>query len=46
MSTIADGSFAELCNTAMVDLETIAPASATTDDDDGRPRQRSVSVDD
>jgi len=36
--------FAALCNTAMVDLEPIAPAQGG--DDAGRPAQRSLSVDD
>ena len=34
--------FAELCNKAMVDLETIAPAVGG--DEAGRPSQRSISV--
>jgi len=42
-----DGTFAQLCNTAMVDLE---PLSAAVDEDDGslgdRPQQRPSSVDD
>ena len=35
--------FAELCNKAMVDLETIAPTAGG--DESGRPSQRSISVD-
>jgi glutamate synthase (NADPH/NADH) large chain len=40
------GRFSELCNTAMVTLERVAPAEATTkaDDEAFRPRQRAVSV--
>jgi glutamate synthase (NADPH/NADH) large chain len=37
------GSFDSLCNKAMVDLEKIAPAGSDADDE-GRPRQRSVSA--
>ncbi|MCI3134563.1 glutamate synthase large subunit [Phenylobacterium aquaticum] len=40
------GKFAQLCNTAMVDLEKIQPAEAANAEDDGaRPLQRSPSVD-
>ncbi len=37
-----EGSFHRLCNTAMVELETVAPAEPG--DDEGRPKQRSVSA--
>ena len=40
-----DGRFKKLCNTAMVELETIAPASGPADDS-MRPRQRATSVHD
>ena len=36
--------FKPLCNTAMVALESIAPAGTADDKDPGRPRQRSVSA--
>jgi glutamate synthase (NADPH/NADH) large chain len=40
-----EGRFAKLCNMAMVDLASIAPAApAERDDDAWRPRQRSVNV--
>jgi len=39
------GRFAALCNTAMVDLEPVAP-SVPTGDDSGRPSQRSISAED
>jgi glutamate synthase (NADPH/NADH) large chain len=38
------GRFAELCNTAMVDLEAVGPATGDPDDPQ-RPSQRAVSVD-
>jgi glutamate synthase (NADPH/NADH) large chain len=38
--------FSELCNMAQVDLEPIAPAEVGAADAPGRPRQRSVSVED
>ena len=38
--------FKKLCNMAQVDLEPIGPAEAGATDAAGRPRQRSVSVDD
>jgi glutamate synthase (NADPH/NADH) large chain len=41
-----DGAFAERCNTAMVDLEQIAPADPDAADDPGQPRQLSVSAED
>ena len=41
-----DGTFAERCNTAMVDLEPVAPADPETADDPGQPRQLSVSAED
>ncbi|WP_421932205.1 glutamate synthase large subunit [Phenylobacterium sp.] len=37
------GRFTPLCNTAMVDIEKVAPASGGADDP-GRPSQRSISV--
>ena len=40
------GRFKTLCNMAQVDLEHISPAEITAADALGRPRQRSVSVDD
>jgi glutamate synthase (NADPH/NADH) large chain len=39
------GRFRDLCNLSMVGIETIAPASGSSDDP-ARPRQRSVSADD
>jgi len=44
-----DGTFAQRCNLAQVDLEPIAPASAEDEGNDvswGRPQQRPVSIDD
>ncbi len=41
-----EGRFKQLCNTAQVDLEKIAPAELGLADAVGRPKQRSVSVDD
>ena len=38
--------FKKLCNMAQVDLEPIAPSEAAASDAPGRPRQRSVSVED
>ncbi|MBM3486389.1 MAG: glutamate synthase large subunit [Alphaproteobacteria bacterium] len=38
--------FTRLCNTAMVDIETIAPAGSEPADDPGRPRQRALSTED
>jgi len=42
----ADGVFEKLCNQAGVDIEKIAAAEAGAADEAGRPRQRSVSVQD
>jgi glutamate synthase (NADPH/NADH) large chain len=42
----AQARFKKLCNLAQVDLEPIAPAEIGLVDAPGRPRQRSVSVDD
>jgi glutamate synthase (NADPH) large chain len=41
-----DGQFKQLCNLAGVDLETIAPAAPGLADAPGRPRQRSLNVED
>ena len=41
-----DGQFKQLCNPAGVDMEKIAPAELGLADAPGRPRQRSVSVED
>jgi len=38
--------FRSLCNCAMVELETVAPADPATTDRSGRPTQRSINVDD
>jgi glutamate synthase (NADPH/NADH) large chain len=38
--------FGTLCNTAMVDLESVAPPDAKSADDPHRPRQRSLSAED
>jgi glutamate synthase (NADPH/NADH) large chain len=38
--------FADLCNTAMVDLEPVAPAAVDADDDPGQPGRRSIDVED
>ncbi len=38
------GRFADLCNTAMVDLEAVVPADPANADDPEQPRQRSPSV--
>jgi glutamate synthase (NADPH/NADH) large chain len=39
-----DGRFSALCNGAMVELDGVAHAEAAQADDPGRPRQRSISV--
>ena len=39
-----EGTFKDLCNAAMVDLESVAPADAGAIDDPEQPRQRSVSA--
>ena len=41
-----DGRFKQLCNTAQVDLEAISPAEIGAVDQPGRPKQRSVNVND
>ncbi len=46
MSTMPTGSFSKLCNMAGVDLEKIGAAELGLADAAGRPRQRSVSVED
>jgi glutamate synthase (NADPH/NADH) large chain len=37
-----DGSFAERCNTSMVDLEPVAPSDPETADDPGQPHQMPI----
>jgi len=41
-----DGTFADRCNTAMVDLEPISPADPEAADDPDQPHQLSVSAED